>query len=70
MQYPECHQSAGAKVKGGIKETAFHFSAADFQIHKLVHALAERDANLASVKSELQLCQDRVKPMESAISSQ
>jgi hypothetical protein len=59
-----------AKVQGGIKEMSSQISAADLRILELERALAKRDANLASVKSELQLSQERVKLLESAISSQ
>ncbi|KAL3913517.1 MAG: hypothetical protein SGARI_000618 [Bacillariaceae sp.] len=59
-----------SKVGEGDKKGPPNLSAADLRIRELERALAERDADLDNVKAELQLCQERVKLLESAISSQ
>ncbi|KAL3918209.1 MAG: hypothetical protein SGILL_004344, partial [Bacillariaceae sp.] len=63
-------QQASKGKEGGGKKGASPLSAADLRIRELERALADRDVDLANTKSELQLSQERVKLLESAISSQ
>jgi hypothetical protein len=61
-------ETHAVKVVG--KKSDAKLSAADLRIHELEQALAQRDAQLESTRLQLKLSQDRVRLLETTITSQ